>query len=392
MKLRLSVKKGVENSMHYATYFIDIAALLCLLGLLYSNTALNTERKKPFLIGITLTIIIILSEVGTILADNGGIYLRNLNIFSNVLGFSLAPIIPIVITLIFDKRVLTTHRLWLMPSLINIFAVVLSPIFRFVFYVDSNNQYLRGRYFFVFIVVYTINLLFLITSTLDVGKEHNYPIVRKMIGLSFFTVVGTSIQLIEPLAYTSWHCITLSLFLYFLVMSEFDSSFDTLTGLYNRATFDKTIKEIVKPKKLSVIILDINDFKSVNDTYGHDYGDRVIKIVASVIRESFKNNYICYRYGGDEFSIISKEIDEKKIESQLRTMTNLMAKIRENGKMIPTISYGYSIFTGEETLDINKVIKEADDQMYHFKRLHKTELLEKLTLPYTFKMHRQSTL
>ncbi|NLZ52352.1 MAG: diguanylate cyclase, partial [Thermoanaerobacteraceae bacterium] len=153
----------------------------------------------------------------------------------------------------------------LVPTFINIVATVLSPVFGFIFYVDANNQYIRGDHFFIFITVYIINFLFLVISTLEVGKRYNYPIMGKMLGLSLFTIVGTSIQVVNPLAYSSWHCITLSLLLYFLLLSEFDSSFDTLTGLYNRAAFDKATKQMIEEKPFSVIIIDINDFKSIND-------------------------------------------------------------------------------------------------------------------------------
>ncbi len=367
--------------MYIATYIIDIAALLYLSGLLYTGTALNIYRKKPFLIGIILTIIIILAEVGSVFTNNASISLRSINIFCNILGFALAPMIPIVITAIFDRSILRRRALLLVPTLINIVATVLSPLLRFIFYVDADNQYIRGDYFFIFITVYIINFLLLVISTLYVGKKYNYPIMQKMIVLSLFTIIGTSIQLVYPAAYSSWHCVTLSLFLYFLLMSEFDSSFDTLTGLYNRAAFDKAAKQIVAPKAFSVIIFDINDFKSVNDTYGHDYGDMVIKAVASIIRESFNKHYTCYRFGGDEFSIIGNETDQKKIEYQLKTMTDTLAELHEKGNPLPTISYGYSIFRGGEKPDFNKNLKEADDQMYHFKKVRKADAFHGTTVP-----------
>lgn len=358
--------------MYIATYIIDIAALFYLIGLLKSSSALNRNRKKPFLAGIILTVIIMLSEAGTIFADNGGLDLRNLNIFCNVLGFALAPLIPIIITLVFDRRILTTHRFILIPSIVNIIITLLSPQFRFIFYIDESNNYVRGDYFYIFIAVYIINFLFLVISTLDMGKKYNYPMMLKLVALSFFTIIGTSIQLVVPSAYSSWHSVTLTLFLYFLLMSEFDSSFDTLTGLYNRATFDRAVQEIVKAKAVSVVILDINDFKSVNDTYGHDYGDRVIKTIASVIRDSFNKHYRCYRYGGDEFSVISCESDPEKIEHQLEVMTKALAEMRVDGNRLPTVSYGYSIFNGEENLDFHKILRDADEQMYHFKKQYKS--------------------
>lgn len=356
--------------MYIATYMIDIAALFILIWLLKNSTSLNSSRKPPFLIAIVLIIIIILAEVGTIYTDSSSFNLRGMNILCNVLGFSLTPIIPIAITLIFDRKILSL-KFMLIPTLINILFTVLSPLFGLIFYVDINNQYVRGDYFFVFVTVYLINILFLIIRTISVSRKYNYPIMSKMLALSIFTIVGTSIQLVYPLAYSSWHCVTLALFLYFLLLSEFDSCFDTIIGFYNRAAFDKAAKELKGEKGFCLIILDINDFKNVNDTYGHDYGDTVIKEVAEIIRKSFNKKYTCYRFGGDEFSIIGRETDHEKIEQQLRTMTDNFIEMREKGIQLPTVSYGYSIFRGGEKLDFIKNFKEADAQMYHYKRIHK---------------------
>lgn len=101
--------------------------------------------------------------------------------------------------------------------------------------------------------------------------------------------------------------------------------------------------------------------------------------MADIIRKSFNKHYTCYRFGGDEFFIIGNETDKEKIEYQLRTMTNNLAKMREKGIQLPTVSYGYSIFKGGEKLDFYKTLKEADDQMYHFKRIHKAYAARKAT-------------
>lgn len=355
---------------YIATCSIDIIALFFLCVLSHRSNTLNNYRKKPFLFGIVLTVIIILSEVGTILAGNGSAGLRDLNIFCNVVGFALTPIVPIALIAISDITILQTHKFLFLPPLINIGAAVLSPVFKLIFYVDINNHYERGNFFYIFVVIYIINLLFLIISTLHTGKTHHYPIEGKMIALSLFTVAGTSIQLVFPEVYSSWHCATLALLLYFLLLSEFDSSFDTLTGLYNRAAFEKAAKQMTSRQPFSVIVLDVNDFKSINDTYGHDYGDTVLKVVAAIIRKSLDNYCICYRVGGDEFYIICKETKQERIEYQLRHMTNAFAEERENNSRLPTIAYGYSIFRGG-SLNFQKILKEADEQMYYFKKLQK---------------------
>jgi len=319
-------------------------------------------------------VLVILSEAGTIFTGSGNSTPRGLNILCNLLGFALTPMIPLAITLIFDRRIFTKSKFLLFPTLLSIVATTLSPLFGFIFYVDANNQYMRGDFFFLFITAYIINFLILFICTLNVGRKHNYPIKWKLVVLFLFTVAGTSIQLVYPSAYSSWHCVTLSLILFFLLMSEFDSSFDSLTGLYNRAAFDKMVKRMkTESKGFTVIALDINDFKNVNDSYGHDYGDTAIKTVAAIIRKSFTNHCTCYRFGGDEFIIISSETNREKIESQLKTMIKNLEEERKKDNPLPTISYGYSTFRGGRKVDFHKILKEADDQMYHYKRTYKAD-------------------
>lgn len=357
---------------NFATYSIDILALIFLYGLLKSSNILNNNRKKPFLFGIMLTIIVILLEAGTILTINENIRSRTLNILFNVFGFALSPIIPIALIAIINIKIIRTHKFMLLPTFINIVAAILSPLLGLIFYVDANNQYIRGNHFFIFVMVYIINLVLLLISSVLICKKHHYPIIWKSIFLCIFTISGTSIQLVVPSVYTSWHCITLSLIMYFLLLSEFDNSFDTLSGLYNRATFEKAAKQIEKQKTFTVIVIDINDFKIVNDTYGHNYGDSVINSIAVILKESLDNRYTCYRVGGDEFFILSKETNKDKIEYHLKKIIDTLSEKRTIDSRLPTISYGYSVFQGDKKPDFQKILKEADDQMYYFKNLHKT--------------------
>ena len=359
----------LENNI--ATYFLDIVALAFLCFLIHNDNILDKDRKEPFYLGTALTILIILSDVGTMLATDGNINLRFLNILCNVIGFVLTPIIPIISIAILDIKILKSNKLLMLPSILNMFATSLSPWINIVFYVDANNQYTRGNYFYIFVATYIINLVILFISTVKTGEKHNYQIKAKMTILSLFVVVGTSIQLVIPSVYSSWHSVTLSLLLYYILLTEFDGSLDVLTKLHNRAAYEKMVNKMEGRKLYSVIVIDINNFKGINDTYGHDFGDNVLKKVASVIRKSFDNRCACYRVGGDEFYIIDSETDSAKLDHQLKCMTNNLEKERKNDGRLPTVAYGYSIFKGEKTLDFQEVLKEADNRMYYFKRMQK---------------------
>lgn len=139
--------------MHTAAYLIDIAALFYLMGLLHSNTSLNAERQKPFLIAVTLTISVIVLEAATIVTNNYNLNLRGFHILCNTLGFALAPLIPLAIALIFDRMILEKHRIMLLPTGLNAAAAALSPVFGWIFTVDAANNYTRGDFFFAFVAL-----------------------------------------------------------------------------------------------------------------------------------------------------------------------------------------------------------------------------------------------
>lgn len=357
-------------STYFAIYILDIVALIFLFGLLHYDNLLGNNRKIAFSYSILFVIIVILAEYGTILASGADIEMRTFNILCNILGFSLSPIIPICLIAIFDINILKKFKLLLLPTLLNTFIVVLSPFFGMIFYVDINNHYQRGSVFFIFVVVYIINILLLTTFTLYIGHKHFHSIKYRMFLLTVFVIAGSCIQLIFPFIYSSWHCVTLSLFLLYISISEFDGSFDSLTKLQNRGAFERASKKINGKKPYSVIILDIDKFKEINDNYGHEYGDLVLIEVASIIRKSFDNNCSCYRIGGDEFCVIRRDADHDELKLQLKFMANNLGEIRKEDKLLPTVSYGYSFFNGFKNFTFKEILKQADNQMYLYK--HKT--------------------
>ena len=89
------------------------------------------------------------------------------------------------------------------------------------------------------------------------------------------------------------------------------------------------------------------------------------------IVKSFDTHCTCYRVGGDEFNIINSATDLEILKNQLKSMTNNLEKERQNDSRLPTIAYGYSIFKGGKGIDFQEVLKEADDEMYSFKKKQK---------------------
>lgn len=358
----------LEN--YIATCVIDLSALVFLSFIIRGNSTLREGRKRPFYVGLGLTALIILAEAGTLITE-GDARLRAVHIICNLVGFALTPVLPLVLIAIFDQKGLKLYRLTLLPTAINALMAVLSPWLGLIFEVDAGGNYSRGSFFPVFVVAYMLNLLLLLLIALMTAKKLHYPIKARIIAFALFVIAATGVQLVLPGMHLSWHCVTLILVLYYLTLSEFDGSIDPLTGLYNRAAYEKTVNKLSGKKPYSVIVMDINDFKEINDTYGHESGDMALKKVAKIVRETFGRRSICFRVGGDEFHVISGETDSFRIEQWLKNMERRLNAGRERDYRIPTVACGYSIFKSGRAADFQSALKAADGQMYYYKKVHK---------------------
>ena len=155
---------------------------------------------------------------------------------------------------------------------------------------------------------------------------------------------------------------------------EFMSVLDGLTGLYNRRQFEIGIEQEFNrsrrhPSDFSLAILDIDYFKKVNDTYGHQYGDYVLKTVANLMKSSFRKTDFLYRYGGEELIMI---LPETNIEGALVPVQRLRRSVEEynfnyNGvKSKVTVSMGLTMNYSEFNTPA-EILKSADEALYKAK-------------------------
>lgn len=158
------------------------------------------------------------------------------------------------------------------------------------------------------------------------------------------------------------------------------SQIDGLTGLYNHRVFQERLRQEINRrnrtgKPLSLIMLDIDNFKHLNDTYGHQAGDAVLKELAELIMSQSRCNTIdtCCRYGGEEFAIITPELELHTafvVAERLRKVVeNNSFEIGDKGQEVKiTISLGVAGISGSDDLSPEELIKKADEALYLSKR------------------------
>ena len=144
---------------------------------------------------------------------------------------------------------------------------------------------------------------------------------------------------------------------------------DQLTGMFNRTAFEGFVNDVAfNPEKCLVVMMDLNNLKGCNDTYGHDMGDYYITTCASLIKECFMDIGNCYRMGGDEFCVLvlngSPIVCMERIK-ELKDKIGLCKPIAGEFKM--GVSCGYKMYDSREEYDIIDTIKRADKVMYEDK-------------------------
>ncbi len=152
---------------------------------------------------------------------------------------------------------------------------------------------------------------------------------------------------------------------------EVRATVDALTGLHNRAfVFDVLVKVIAMverdgSREYCIAYLDLDNFKRVNDLYGHGEGDMVLREVARILQENFRSGDVVGRVGGDEFIVIVYDCRKEALLKRLERIKRIIeTTFRKYGL---SVSYGVVAVPSEGT-DINLILKLADERMYEMKR------------------------
>lgn len=153
---------------------------------------------------------------------------------------------------------------------------------------------------------------------------------------------------------------------------------DPLTGLYNRRHLAEALeREVSRAKRygrpFAVMIVDLDNFKQVNDRYGHLGGDEVLKKVAQVLQESVRGSDLLFRYGGDEFVIVLPETDgaARRVAARLRKRLAKWAKKQGLDEVGLGLSIGVARWTPEKPLSVEDLLRRADAALYRAKRRKK---------------------
>ena len=160
---------------------------------------------------------------------------------------------------------------------------------------------------------------------------------------------------------------------------DYNSNHDMLTGLYNRRFFESIMKRSKEEKEtsFSVAMLDVDDFKKINDTYGHETGDKVLATVSKCIEASLPENAVAVRWGGEEFVLYLPQVDNARaleILNDFRTRLSEQRLYHKGSRVTITATIG--LCTGESIADYEEYLRQADEKLYWGKKHGKNQIVK----------------
>ena len=238
-----------------------------------------------------------------------------------------------------------------------------------IFQINDADQYHRGP---LSILMYVVVFIYYIESILAtyLAKEKN--VMPGFFPIFYFVVpciIGTVIQGMFFGISTGWLSVSVAFILVYVEFQSFNSFIDDLSGLFNRKYMYHYLYHIQKkqPGQLYGIMLDVNDFKIINDTYGHLAGDRAISAIGQILVNSVDNDSVAVRMAGDEFVVFLKKGSRRKLEAlKSRIIKNIQHFNKHTSEPFQlSLSLGTAKCHGN---DIEKFLTDMDNAMYAVKQ------------------------
>lgn len=273
-----------------------------------------------------------------------------------------------------------------------VISAIIIPAYRILFFGLNRTTIVFT------IIIAALAIIFCIIGSLKIKKGAKWILaigISEIVSIMGFTLLINDTQFLQKVIFSYCTSLTITSFLLFYFikyLESFTESYryykkeankDFLTGLNNVRQFDKifnSITEIAKANNhlISLLYIDIDFFKRVNDTYGHKEGDIVLKKLGEILTRSCRSTDFVSRNGGEEFSIILIDCPSYKAieiaEGIRKEVENTTIELSNNIKVNITISIGIATYP-KPISDFEKLREKADEALYEAKHLGRNKVI-----------------
>lgn len=358
-------------------------AFLVLFLLLYRIRIAQTNQfdEKAYNFMLIVTFIATINETLSFIIDaRPGFIFHILQYISNTISSASSGIIGYCWCLFVEyhihrnfERIKKKSRILAIPLIIATILIIINLLGTgIIFDISKENVYTRGPMNFI---LYIFVFVYYIESIYTVHKAKYDSILVEFFPIYYFIIpcmIGTMIQGFFFGVSTIWLCVAIAFILVYIENQISVSFIDDLSGLYNRKYMNHYLNKLQSDKNRHVygFLLDINEFKAINDTYGYLTGDRALIKFGKILQHSIDKDSVAIRMGGDEFVIFAKlKSDEEALALKKQIKYNVRQfNIKSKEPFHLSFSIGIAKFNGKNT---DAFLSAMDDSMYEAKNMHR---------------------
>lgn len=359
----------MQESYIYLSAF-SLMVVICMVVNVATNRNVPQKHRRYFIEVYVLMCITTFCECLWTLINGGNS--RILLQITKILEFSITPILPVIYSKTFqikdDRRNFKNLLFYILVIVHLIIEIVSINTGGYIFYVDENNVYHRGQFYAIYVATFTICATYLFCNIVSFSNYYQNKDVLFLISVILFLFCGILIQFIAKVN-VAWLAVSVASLMLFIYHSNVTGYIDSLTTLLNQRSYKSKVESI--DEQVIVLLMDVNDFKAINDNYGHSYGDEVLKEIGFAIKETYSKFGYCYRIGGDEFcALLQTTADLNGLNEKFVAK---LEELKKRDPRFPGVSIGWALYQAVGDVSILDVIQQADMAMYESKRKSKVQ-------------------
>lgn len=359
---------------------------LMILGFLAVYFLKNTSREslssRLYLLIIAALGVTIFTEVLSWMTDGSAERYRTLNYWFNVITISFSSLPTVAWFFYGDYKVYQDADglkkrvgFYLLPVAV-IFGMMIYNYFQpgFIFELNNANEYVRGRNSAAIPVSLYIASGAVLVHLFRRPSMINGRVTLVILLYLLLPFAGSLIQIFVEGISLNWAMYTYTVLLTYFLLEKSELNRDALTNLPSRNQFIRRLEyDIRNQKPFSLVMADLNDFKAINDRFGHQEGDRVLSYTAALLQSLTTPEDMVSRYGGDEFlMLLESDVPNLAERFVQRVDAALNEHNAENHGYRVSLSYGRSFTSGDSPPDSATILNDVDRKMYADKARRKS--------------------
>ena len=366
------------------THLFALLVLAMFTFIITQKNDLNEYRNRILLVFFLVAIILIIIELGTFLVnDKLDPISKVMNYFLNYLLLFLIPFLSgiwasYIDYVIFEsKDRLKKNFYYLYPVVMVTILLLINTFYPILFSINEQNHFVKESFHFLMLLTMVVIYIHIWIVVIKNKNKVKSTVVWSILSFAILPFMFEIIELyFGELPYT-FIAVGYSLCFNYLILETVSASHDYMTGLYTRRKAMSYQRSLLKKKmSYTIIVIDLDDFKYINDTFGHYKGDQAINEFSFILNQVYSDNGLVSRLGGDEFLIVSLICENNLIIKKMSQIRELIKHEDFEYGMYLDFSYGLAHCEEVKNQDEDMMIHLADERMYMMKKDRKEKKID----------------